>query len=403
MRDESGTEHPRTNGFFALSTSLGTRKIPVINGRWELEVTAGQTVNFMIYHKVEMRTDGRIGELSGGYAPFTRYLPLEGDTELALTGEWLARHQLVVLDAETREHLDRLLVVERFALSNRFAHPGPIEEKDVIYRDAASPLIIDPLKSFRELYFIGREGYRWSRIVVDHEKGGRHEVLLQRGAGDLEIAFRGHMGPTEIHIHAAGEKTGDTVLETDSNESLVLANLAPGRYVLEARGSIRSGIVRKEVDVAPGPNRVELEIPRVYEDSVPISGTVAFERPEDARFGGIDFQRVFRPSMLSFDTPRIETLPTDNATVRIADMKRAPDGWRFDSVQLGAGTYRVSVWSPDSFFEQIWTTSIAIGPGESGPFRSGASDGRRASATTSGSPSVRRRRRSAAASNGSGR
>ena len=366
VRDEFDVERSKTNGTFALWTSEGTRQVPVVDGAWQLKLAPDQQINFRVHHTVEMTTDRRVGELTGGYEPFTEETALTEDTELALTAEWLARHQLVVLDAETREHLDQLLVVERFPLLNRFVHPGPIDEEDVIYRYAYSPLSIDPRERFGNLYFIGREGYRWSTIELDHKKGGRHEVLLQPGAGDLEIGFRGHPGRTQVRIHVASNEFREMDLRTDNRESLLLAGLAPGRYVIEARGTRRSGIVRKEVEVAAGPNEVVLDVPRVYEDPPPISGTVAFQRAEESQLSRISFRRSFRPSLLKYDVVGQRTLPTDYVNVPVAEMKRVAGGWQFDAVQLGVGNYEVSVWGPKS---KIWSKGIEIGPGGSGPLR----------------------------------
>lgn len=109
------------------------------------------------------------------------------------------RFQLDVLDAETGEHLDDVILLDR---GDEWAVPGervlfdPFTTRrnnDFLLKSGVvSPTFVSPRrgKARRPVatYFVGRPGYAWTSLIADSCAGGERTVRLEQGANlDVDI------------------------------------------------------------------------------------------------------------------------------------------------------------------------------------------------------------------------
>lgn len=338
IKDESGARWTRANGEFEMEVSNGKEedavRVPVIDGAWELELTGANEWTVQPYAGLTL--DGRGGMWTG----HTQTTILE-DTQLDLTAEWIATHRIDVLDAESRQHLSWVQITER--VNDTFGTPGVVEEDRVVFRDANSPIQITPDSRYESTFYVGCKGYAWSSVNLDLKKGGRTEVLLQRGA-DLTVRFapprKGvHSGPAHFRITVADKPAREWAVATNTKDMLRLDGLLPGRFVLEARAHRTASIVRREVEILEGPNDALLTIPEFDQEMVAVAGTLIAPKRFDQSHV-LRFDQIVPPT-----NSREHPWNTSGAhrVVPIAKMKRKDEELRFNAGKLPVGSYRVRV------------------------------------------------------------
>lgn len=359
MRDPDGREEAQPNGEFHLWTSKGNQVIPVVNGAWQLELTADQEFNFRRRQERELVISGRAGTIVGGAESFAADdHTIAQDIEVALQGRWLRNHALDVLDAETREHVGGVEVVECPGDSfYGFVLPDDIEGRRVVHENAYSPVRIEPQSKHRDTYYVGAPGYAWSQVEIDHEKGGRTEVALTPGA-DLRVRIRSlYGGPVDFGIFSA-EWTGSNLeREVSADEELWFRGLPLKTYIVRARSDERGQIVSTEIEVQQGFNEVVLEVPPYVETLAPVAGTLLIGEDDLSKVTELIF-------MESWDTDlRIEYAGARRAkSIPVSQMERIEGGLRFDAGELHVGTYTAELrgvsWDQEFVLDSAGATDL---------------------------------------------
>ena len=348
LTDAQGANLPLFNGELAFTRNGDDEHVSVVDGAFAVAVDPSDRVRFGSYESGDLqagdpRAGGRVARLlDWGH----RHGPFTGDKRVELAARWLARSQLVVLDARTRQPLSGLTVVERFTSRNCFPHPGKFTEEEVVCRDGDSPLTVTPSADIKRIYFVHRAGYAWGRVALDHEEGGTHEVLLEPGSVDLSIRFTGEpSGPSELLLGPVERDAsfGDLELEEPGANALRLTGLPTGKMRVEARASVEQKAVRAEFELNVGENYLDLEIPAMIpqEERPHVTGTLSV--PE--AWGDSDFSLVFsqiqRPSLGRKFTKGGDGIRVPNSAM-VPGQKGGRE-WRFDAGHLHPGTYRVTV------------------------------------------------------------
>ncbi|MEM7309034.1 MAG: sigma-70 family RNA polymerase sigma factor [Planctomycetota bacterium] len=353
MRDESDAEYPATSGEFSLWTSTGAVQVPVVNGAWQVDLAPDQRINFRVFHETELVLDDRVGLLTGGTEGFEEERTIAEDTRLALMGRWLRQHRFNVLDAETREHLSGVQIIERrFYVGSYFPHPGRIEQEEVVCQDAYSPVDIEPSSEHKDTYYVGCDWYAWTKVEVDHRKGGETDVLLEPG-GNLRVRFAGaHQGPIEFAIHVEGSTGSQIQRDVNTEDEFVLRGLPLGRYVIAARAGMRAPEVRKEIEVLSGPNELVLEVPGYVEERAPVAGTLFLGQDAESTATELMFREAVQWSLRPEDQGGSVA-----KRIPLSSMERVDGGFRFDAGELFLGTYEVLLEGTP------WSTALTLEAG----------------------------------------
>ena len=208
------------------------------------------------------------------------------ETEMEL--RWMGVAELRVIDAETGTELSAVdLAPDEFDLPPVNAEQL---EDELVVRGQPSPISFAPeLEDFaletRRNWLVGAAGYAWQVVAIDHGRGGKRTVELER-AGELRVQLTGETpGMTQLELTPNFEcglqgrspelwPTGPAGSKHASAE-----RLAPGSWSVALKSGMdynrRATLVEVEVVIEAGrTTQVELAVPVIpaQGEAVPLGG-----------------------------------------------------------------------------------------------------------------------------------
>jgi hypothetical protein len=243
--DGSGRAVPVGSGRFQLVYADGAsrrrERVEVVDGRWRAPRHPARTLEasgFLL--------DGRGGLGLDVCLDPGSSAPQEIGVRLADPAS------LLVLERGTRRHLDGIEICPG---SLTGALPGRAPQH-ALARGASSPVDLDELvrrapTASSMAYWVRADGFAWSRVVIDHGRGGARTVTLEPGALlaiDAPAELRG-VGAV-LRVRRGGEEgdpttlaAGETYLELRPTPDgpLMVAGLPLGAYTLEMTAASPTG------------------------------------------------------------------------------------------------------------------------------------------------------------------
>lgn len=199
LRDGDGREIPPGSGtlrgfWIEGDGGFGTGWIPVVDGRFTVEIPAGRTLQ-----PTHLELGGEHLLLKRGSASETGSRNLvapDANGELVIEAERARPLRLHAVDAATRAELSRVSVYrsEGFPLEDT-AHPGTASADDLLADGQPSPITLAlqnhdfPMAKTTSLR-VGAPGYAWSKVEIDYGRGGDVTVELAPG-GAIDATISG--------------------------------------------------------------------------------------------------------------------------------------------------------------------------------------------------------------------
>ncbi len=291
--DRAGLEHPREDGRFTLLTWIEGEPaalvpVSVSKGEWRAKTAPGRRARV-----TDLTIGGRVAVVvdEGGLAG-------SGDREVTLRARWKASCALRVLDDATGRDLSGVEVV-RLVSGGREDEPHPHGAGTAhVVKEAVSPVSLPPADRLA-VYWVRARGFAWSRIRIDHVRGGERTIRLKRG-GALEVTVVGPAARGRFLVlrRAEADEHGVPYTESALPESGVarVNAMEPGRYdvlVTSAEWWRRSHTLGSAEVVVPA-DAVERVTVRLAEPApqvtVPVAGVLVV--PE--AWGAIDVSLSIR-------------------------------------------------------------------------------------------------------------
>lgn len=308
--------------------------VPGCTGRWSARVAREATLSFG-----SITVGGRFAELVE--APPRVPVPANGRIELRV--RWLPELVLHVRDERTEEELSEVTLVRApYTPSAVHEHPGAFDAQRLLFRDAPSPLRLQPRVLSGSSVHVGAPDHAWTRVELESDAGGERAIDLPRGAS-LDVGIAG--GPLDPEcVLRVGEPLAEPrcELEVGGRDRIALEGLPLGRQrvrleigdwrgdpLVLSEGEVelregRRGFLQLDASGAPSP------------DSVPFAGIVVVP----AEWGLDRFELVLH----LLDTPlagreAIERLPSS----RLERSEFDPRAWRWRHPNAQAGRYEVEL------------------------------------------------------------
>ena len=326
-------------------------------GRWSLNVVGGTVWNLLSVERVEC--NGMVTYIETPKEPVA--LPADGSIEIEARIPRAAT--LRVLDAHSGIELDDLIILSAEVNGRLGAveHPGsafdgaathvrsPVDVMDVMGRGLLKDGLMQVL--------VGREGYAWTRVVLDGERGGERVVGLEP-SGNLEVDILGigHINRVDLVLYAVGHREPFLVQALQRTGPVLLQGLAPKEYLVSVEVS----------DEAHGPSMLT-ESPVTVLSSETVFVVLDLESRSNLPLVSAT-GRVLMPkawgdreeleiSLECLDSPSGNAEPYQETEVEVSGSKSGYDifEWTFGGLQVGQ--YKFEILEP-SF---VAVVSVPIG------------------------------------------
>jgi hypothetical protein len=287
--DPDGVEHSSESGRFRLEVIQGPEWSSL-----DIEVHAGR-------FSVDLASDARFridSVVLGGRPAFAERrretFAFPGSGVLELFVRWPPWAVLHVRSAIDQRELNSIELLAGTELLEDLPHPGDGGERQVLARDASSPIDLEAILAAEEadrghvwpfwIFYARSSGFAWGRIKIRRSMGGEG-VLLLEPAGELEVLVHGepNLAGTALRVfRTEGKCATEPYLDQRMRESrrVLLESLEAGRYRVE----LQLGqwweepiiLASEHADVVAGARRsvtlVASERPQIRK--VPLSGTI---------------------------------------------------------------------------------------------------------------------------------
>ena len=223
-----------TLGIWGDSGGLA-REVEFEDGAWSLAMEGAGAVDGVSVESV------RVGSRATTLEEPTGRVGPPYDVELVVRVRLAEATILRVVDAASGADLAGVSLVRTGPYPHEEAlHPGLDLEGRVIARDLLSPVSLDehPLPlgpTWQARFLVGAQGYAWTLVEVDQQRGGERVVVLERAA-DLTVHVRG-VEPrtrTQLQLRRPDRAPPVTTVDLERDDSVELSGLAPGSYRVSA-------------------------------------------------------------------------------------------------------------------------------------------------------------------------
>ena len=344
-REILDAEGQLTLGIWSGSGGLA-REVEFEDGLWSLTMEGAGAVDEISVESVRVGSRATtIEEPTGRVGP-------PHDVELVVRARLAEATILRVVDAASAADLARVSLVRTRRYPHEEAlHPGPDLEGRVIARDLLSPVSLDehPLPlgpTWQARFLVGAQGYAWTLVEVDQQRGGERVVALERAAG-LTVNVRG-VDPqthTQLQLRSSDRDPPVTTVDLERDDVVQLSGLAPGSYGVSAE-------VGEWYDrpLVLGQARVELmagehaELDLVLEappalETADAGGTLFVARTWRVRRVRVTLELLATPLAGASRQQSLETTPVPSA-------REGFDAFRWECTDLQVGRYELALDRP---------------------------------------------------------